>query len=341
MINNLSLSDIIKFGGKGLYKLIKNDILVVSFEVTLSCVCNCHHCDLGGPKLEEKQMKPEEYAKWVKTLKPLFVQISGGEPLLRKDIIDIVKSVKQFGKLPYEILVSNGALLDEEKYLKLRKAGIDQFSISLDFPDKRHDDFRRYPGLYKHLEETVPKLAKYGFNDVILNTAITKANFREVIPLAKKAMEWGVLISYSAYTPLRTGNREYSFDSKEDVNALRKAMKELTQFKKQTNCIVNPKGVFTDIVKYYKQRTYMPNCKAGIRFVVVMPDGSLVPCSMRRQKFSNLKDLREKFVKKNRCGGCYVSIRGMSERPLSKQIQEFPKYFIKIGNLLPQSKIKV
>jgi len=31
----------------------------------------------------------------------------------------------------------------------------------------------------------------------------------------------------------------------------------------------------------------------------------------------------------------------MSERPLSKQIQEFPKYFIKIGNLLPQSKIKV
>ncbi len=341
MINNLSISDIIKFGGKGLYKLIKNDILVASFEVTLSCVCHCRHCDLGGIRPGEKQMKPEGYGKWVKTLKPLFVQISGGEPLLREDIIDIVKALKQFGKLPYEILVTNGALLNEKKYLQLKEAGVDQISISLDFPDQRHDDFRQYPGLYKHLEETVPKLARYGFNDVILNTAITKANFREVIPIAKKAMEWGVLISYSAYTPLRNGKREYSFDTKEDVEALRKSMKELIQFKKQTPCIINPKSVFMDIVKFYKQGAYMPNCKAGIRFVVIMPDGSLIPCSMMRQKFSNLKDLREKFAKKNRCGGCYVSIRCMSERSLSKQIQEFPKYFIKVANLPPQPKVKV
>ena len=48
--------------------------------------------------------------------------------------------------LPYTILVSNWSLMTEERYLELREAGVDQFSVSLDFPDERHDDFRGYPG---------------------------------------------------------------------------------------------------------------------------------------------------------------------------------------------------
>jgi len=331
MNNKISLLDKIKFVGIGAPKLLADQLLVVSFEVTLSCVCNCHHCDLGGLRSGEKQIKPEEYAKLVKSLKPLVVQISGGEPLLRPDIVEIAKSIKQFGGLPYEILVTNGFLLNEKKYLELKKAGVNQFSISLDFPDQRHDDFRRRPGIYKHLEKTLPRLSQYGFNDIILNSAITRANFKEVIPLAKKAKEWGVLISYSAYTPLRTGNREYFFENKEDLKALRKTMKELIEFKEKTNFIVTPKGILLDILKFFEQK-YMPNCQAGIKFVVVMPDGVLVPCSMKREKFSNLEELRKKFSRHNDCGGCYVSIRCNTERSLLKQLKDFSKYITIIGN---------
>jgi len=51
----------------------------------------------------------------------MAVQLSGGEPLLRKDLEDIVRAVKEPSGLPYTILVTNGRLFTEEKYLALRR----------------------------------------------------------------------------------------------------------------------------------------------------------------------------------------------------------------------------
>jgi len=309
-------------------KAIRNYItsrpMVVSYEVTLSCNCNCRHCDLGGFIRDERQIKPEEYGDLTQRLKPLAAQISGGEPLLRRDIIDIVKAIKQAG-VQYAILVTNGVLLDESNYLQLREAGVNQFSVSLDFPDKRHDEFRQRPGLYKRLEQTLPRLARLGFRDIILNTAITKANVREVLPLAKKATEWGVGISYSAYTALRTGNKDYCLDDEEDLEILRQAINELIILRKQNPHLVNPEFTFRDTLRFFEQGC-MPNCKAGVRFLVVMPDGSLVPCSLHRSKYTSQKEMIEKFSRTNRCGNCYVAIRSYTEMSFLSQVRNFPKY---------------
>jgi len=229
---NISILQGIRMTTKEIHNYITNRPIVVSYEVTLSCNCNCHHCDLGGVIENEKQIKPEEYGAITRRLKPLAAQISGGEPLLRKDIADIVKAINQAGA-EYVILVTNGALLNERNYLQLREAGVHQFSVSLDFPDERHDEFRRRPGLYKRLEQNLPRLAKLGFQDIILNTAITRANVKEILPLTKKAADWGVDISYSAYTALRTGNKDYCPNNGEHLEILRQAINELLILKKQ------------------------------------------------------------------------------------------------------------
>ena len=161
-MTNISLLQGIKLVRGGIRSYITNRPIVVSYEVTLSCNCNCRHCDLGGVIKDEKQIKPEEYGDLTQRLKPVAAQISGGEPLLRKDIAAIVKAIKQ-GGVEYAILVTNGVLLNESNYLQLREAGVNQFSVSLDFPDERHDEFRRRPGLYKRLEQSLPRLAKLGF----------------------------------------------------------------------------------------------------------------------------------------------------------------------------------
>jgi MoaA/NifB/PqqE/SkfB family radical SAM enzyme len=321
---NLSLLQGIKLVGGGVHSYITNCPIVVSYEVTLSCNCNCRHCDLGGVIEGEKQIKPEEYRDLTKRLKPLAAQISGGEPLLRKDIVAIVEAIKQ-GGVQYAILVTNGVLLNESNYLQLRKAGVNQFSVSLDFPDERHDEFRRRPGLYKRLEQTLPRLAKLGFRDIILNTAITKANLREILPLAKKAAEWGVDISYSAYTALRTGNEGYCLNNGEDLEILRQAINELVILKKQGAPLVNPELTLQDTLKFFEQG-YMPNCKAGIRFLVVMPDGSLVPCSLHRTKYATRKEMIENFSRTNRCGSCYVAIRSYSEMSFLSHTKNLPRY---------------
>lgn len=58
----------------------------------------------------------------------------------------------------FELVADDGGC-----YLELRAAGVDQFSVSLDFPDERHDEFRLHPGLFKHLSEIVPRLARLPF----------------------------------------------------------------------------------------------------------------------------------------------------------------------------------
>jgi MoaA/NifB/PqqE/SkfB family radical SAM enzyme len=321
---NISPLQGIELAGKAIRNYVANRPMVVSYEVTLSCNCNCRHCDLGGFIKDEKQIKPEEYRDLTQRLKPVAAQISGGEPLLRKDIADIVKAIKQAG-VQYAILVTNGVLLNENNYLQLREVGVNQFSVSLDFPDERHDEFRQRPGLYKRLEQTLPRLARLGFRDIILNTAITKANVREVLPLAKKATEWGVGISYSAYTPLRTGNRDYCLNNEEDLEILRQAINELITLRKQNDHLVNPELTLRDTLKFFEQGG-MPNCKAGVRFLVVMPDGSLVPCSHHRSRYATKKEMIEKFSRINRCGNCYVAIRSYTEMSFLSQVKNFPKY---------------
>jgi len=323
---NFSASQALRLAGKGIWNHIANRPLVVSFEVTLSCNCNCCHCDLGGVIKDEKQIPPPEYERITRLLSPPVVQISGGEPLLRRDIVEVVKAIKRPGGLPYVIFVTNGVLLSEDNYLKLCEAGVNQFSVSLDFPDKRHDDFRRHPGLYERLERTIPRLAKFGYRNIILNTVITRSNLGYILPAAKKARDWGVCISYSAYTSRRTGSKDYCLDTEAELETLRKAISELLGLQKQTNHIVNPEAELRDTLKFFEQGGYMPGCKAGIRFLVVMPDGAFVPCAHHRQKYSTVKEMIRGFSKANRCGDCYVSIRAYSDRPLLRQLRDIPAY---------------
>jgi MoaA/NifB/PqqE/SkfB family radical SAM enzyme len=325
---NISLLQGIKLVKGGIRSYITNCPIVVSYEVTLSCNCNCRHCNLGGFIKDEKQIKAEEYRDLTQRLKPVAAQISGGEPLLRKDIAAIVKAIKQ-GGVEYAILVTNGVLLNEDNYLQLREAGVNQFSVSLDFPDERHDEFRRRPGLYKRLEQSLPRLAKLGFKDIILNTAITKANVREILPLAKKVAEWGVDISYSAYTALRTGSEDYCLNNGEDLGILRQAINELIILKKHSTHLTNPELTLRDTLKFFEQG-YMPNCKAGIRFLVVMPDGSLVPCSLHRSKYATQKEMIEKFSRTNQCSNCYVAIRSYSEMSFLSHTKNLPAYIQQI-----------
>jgi MoaA/NifB/PqqE/SkfB family radical SAM enzyme len=322
---HLSLPKTLNLAREGLRSYITNRAIIVSYEVTLSCNCNCRHCDLGGVIEDEKQIGPEEYADLTRRLRPLIAQISGGEPLLRKDIAAVVKAIKQSDAVPYVILVTNGVLLNESNYLQLREAGVNQFSVSLDFPDERHDEFRRRPGLYRRLERNLPQLAKFGFRDIILNTAITQANMREILPLARKATEWNVAISYSAYTALRTNETAYCINNAEDLKTLRQAINQLTMLKKQGINIVNPDVVLRNTLKFFEQG-YMPNCKAGQKFLIIMPDGTLVPCSLHRSKYTSQEEMMRYFCRTNQCGACYVAIRSYSELSLMSHIKSSPMY---------------
>ena len=326
-MKNLSFRRKIKIFSQGLYNLLTQKPICVSFEITHSCTGNCRHCDKGGIKKEKNLLSPQQYAEILRQLNPPVVQLSGGEPLLRKDIVEIVKTMKQGDGLPFIILVTNGSLLTEKKYVQLKEAGLDRVSVSLDFPDQRHNKFRRIPGLYQQLERLLPRLArKYNYDDIALNSAITRDNLPELLALVKKARQWGIKISYSAYSTLRTGDRKYFISSEENLKALRKGIKELIRQKMKDKIILNAERTLDNTYRFFRDGI-IPHCQAGKRFLVVRPDGYLNPCSMfPEKKYLTQAEVLRKFTAQNKCGECYVAIRAYTEKSPWQLAQESLKF---------------
>lgn len=309
--------------GRGTQNWIAQRPIVVSFEVTDSCTCWCKHCDHGGPKDDSKNLKPADYRRYMETLRPCVVQVSGGEPLMRKDLVEIVRQIQSSSYPPYTILVSNWSLMTEERYLALREAGVDQFSVSLDFPDARHDEFRRLPGLYDRLSQIIPKLAKFGHDDIVLNTCITSENVNEIGRVADKAREWGVNLCYSSYSARRTGCRDYMLTSPEQLTTMNRELDRVEARRDSTNWIVNSRTTL-DATRRYFENQGMPGCKAGLRFLVVTAHGELQPCSMQFQRYPLGEQARmvKEFTQSNACDQCYVSIRSYLDKDFSTLLWE-------------------
>ncbi len=305
--------------------------IVVSFEVTDSCTCYCKHCDHGGPRDDSLNLKPADYRRYMEALRPCVVQVSGGEPLLREDVVEIVRNIKGGSTIPYTILVSNWSNMTVEKYLALREAGIDQFSVSLDFPDDRHDQFRVYPGLYSHLCDLVPRLAELGNDDIVLNSCIHAENVREINRLADKAREWGVNICFSSYSARRTGCRDYSLTSPEQMAILNREFDRIEGRRDETNWIVNSTSTLNETRRFF-QDGRMPGCRAGHRFLVVTCQGWLQPCSMVFQKY-RLEDhdrMVKEFTETNTCDECYVSIRSYLDKTFPQLLWENVSGFLSL-----------
>jgi MoaA/NifB/PqqE/SkfB family radical SAM enzyme len=330
-MRKVPLADSLQIIGRGSLNWPSGRPIVVSFEVTDSCTCYCKHCDHGGPRDESHNLKPSEYRRYMQVLRPCVVQVSGGEPLMREDVVEIVRNIKAGSTIPYLILVSNWSHMTKEKYLQLREAGVDQFSVSLDFPDDRHDAFRGYPGLYAHLRDLVPELGALGYDDIVLNSCITSENLPEINRLADKAREWGVNICFSSYSARRTGCKDYSLTTPAQLSLLNQELDRVEARRDSTNWIVNAPSTLEATRRFFQQGG-MPGCKAGHRFLVVTSDGWLQPCSMvfQRYRLEDYTRMASEFTRTNACDECYVSIRSYLDKSFPQLLWENVSGFLSV-----------
>ncbi|HYK88379.1 MAG TPA: radical SAM protein [Acidobacteriota bacterium] len=332
-MRKVPLAESLRIIARGSLNWLTERPVVVSFEVTDSCTCWCRHCDHGGPKDASSNMKPADYRRYMDILRPVVVQVSGGEPLMRGDLPEVVRNIKSDSGLPFTILVSNWSLMREERYLELRAAGVDEFCVSLDFPDERHDDFRKHPGLFKHLNEIVPRLAALGHDDIVMNNCITSANVNEINRVADKAREWGVNINFSAYSPRRTGCRDFFLNTPEQMAILDRELGRIRSRIDRTHWITNNETTLAATCRYFAAGG-APSCKAGLRWLVVTSNGYLQPCSMQFHRYDVTEQARmvSEFTRNNRCDECYVSIRSYLDKGFPQLLRENVMEFFSLNS---------
>jgi MoaA/NifB/PqqE/SkfB family radical SAM enzyme len=331
-MRKVPLLDSLRIIGRGSRNWPAGRPIVVSFEVTDACTCFCKHCDHGGPRDESKNLKPADYRRYMDALRPCVVQISGGEPLMREDVVQIARTIKNGSTPPYLILVSNWSHMTPEKYAALRQVGVDQFSVSLDFPHERHDAFRGYPGLFEHLRNLVPQLAAQGHDDIVLNSFITSDNVCEINKLADTAKAWGVNICFSAYSAKRISSRAYSLDDPAQIAILNSELDRIEARRDHTNWIVNARTTLQATRQFFRDGR-MPGCRAGHRFLVVTSDGWLQPCSMifKRYRLEERERMVREFTSHNTCDECYVSIRSYLDKAFPQLLKENVREFLSVG----------
>jgi len=124
---------------------------VVVWNVTRTCNLSCQHCYAGeSADPHPRELSTEEGRRLIADLGEMNVPVllfSGGEPLLRDDLEELIEYARQQGIVVS--LSSNGTLLDSDRVIRLKKLGVSYIGISLDGTESTHDRFRGQKGAYE------------------------------------------------------------------------------------------------------------------------------------------------------------------------------------------------
>jgi MoaA/NifB/PqqE/SkfB family radical SAM enzyme len=291
----------------------------VNLEVTKRCNATCDFCDYWKTK---KENVIDDYGPIVKQIDPMMITITGGEPLLRTNLPEIVANIKKAVPVSYLAMITNAALLNLEKAKQLREAGMNQISVSVDFVDDRHDQSRGLPGLWKHITELVPALPGLGFDAINLNWIIMQENFDQTRKVAEIAKEWGVRVTYTSYCDLKNMNDRH-FLSPDNLEKFPQLIRELIQFKRKFKTI-RSSDYFLELMPKYYGHEKIADCPAGLRWVQITPEGWYKPCSeLPPVVFWDAYDHKKSFQQQE-CTLCWYGCRGEAQTPIDlKRIREF------------------
>lgn len=317
----------------------------IAWEITRRCNLKCVHCR-SSSEMEVKghpDFSTEEAFRIIDDIssyaKPVVV-LSGGEPLLRKDVFEIAKYGTEKGLRM--CLATNGTLVTDEICEKIKESGIRIVSLSLDGSTREvHDNFRNEKGAFEGTINAARLFKKHGI-EFIINSSFTKRNQEEIPKVYKLAKELGATAWYM-FMIVPTGRGEEIMSeliSKEDYEEILNWHYHME--KDEQEMLVRP----TCAPHYYRiviqkskeegskfQRRTLKfstggskGCIAGQLICLINVDGDVLPCSyfpmsagnIKERSFKDIWENSELFKKlrdfksyKGRCGSCeFVNVCG-------------------------------
>lgn len=254
--------------------------LMTAFNVTFRCNLRCSYC--GVDQLEYTELSADQQKAMLRELHALggrWVTFSGGEPLLRKDLLDVIDyAVDTLGM--HVFLSSNGRFVP--KYID-RLTKVDKISISLDGPPDVHDAVRG-EGAFQRAVDAIVAARGRGIN-VSLTCTISRLNcgrLGEVIDFANEHKVW--VMFQPATLWLEAVNSEKNPIAPEP-ESLRGALDGLIELKRTGAPIANSVAGLKHLRKWPNASKLGRVCTAGLLTSTIEPDGRYVACGFDGREF--------------------------------------------------------
>jgi radical SAM protein with 4Fe4S-binding SPASM domain len=273
--------------------------LVISWNVTRKCNLKCPHCYITATKEElSNELSAEEAKRLIDQIcevsRPLLI-LSGGEPLLRKDVFELIRYGTEKGlKMG---LGSNGTLIDNTTARKLKEAGIKTVSISLDSSiPERHDEFRGVDGSWEKAVRAIKALRE---NDVLVqvNTTVTQQNYDEIDEIMSLAEKLGVENFHLFFlVPTGRGTKIDDISPNMYENMIREVLEKSARYKLNVRPTCAPQ--FMRIAKEtgVDMKRWIRGCVAGLYYCRIYPTGEVTPCPYLPIKLGNIREKRFKSI---------------------------------------------
>lgn len=294
---------------------------LISWNLTRKCNLRCPHCYMDGGTAEERELTTDECLALIDEMQRLGTEmliLTGGEPLLRRDIYKIAQTASAKGL--WVVMGTNGVLVNEYVADKMLECGVKGVGISIDSIDpEKHNRFRGGPNAWEHSVRALEICKRKGL-EVLVQTTVMDFNREEIPELIAFAREKGAW-SFNLYFLVQTGRGQKLNDlSAPQTDAM---LRELVDMQDD----YRPMLVRSKCAPQFKQIAYemgrggleSGGCMAGTQYCRITPSGDVTPCpymtvvagNVLEESFTQiwnaspvLTQLRDRTLLKGRCGAC-------------------------------------
>ncbi len=250
-------------------------------ELTYACPLQCPYC--SNPIDYAKYQSELSTDDWKRVLsqarKMGAVQLgfSGGEPLTRKDLTELVKHARDLGY--YSNLITSGYGLTEEKIVQLKEAGLDHIQVSIQASTQELNDHIAGTASFEHKKAVAHLVKKHGY-PMVLCVVIHRENIHQMPEILAMAEELGadyLELANTQYYGWAHANRDLLLPTKaqfEQGEKIAQAFKEKVAGKMK---------IYYVVPDLYEDRPKACMNGWGTTFLTIAPDGVALPCHSARE----------------------------------------------------------
>jgi len=299
---------------------VKGPISVVHF-ITKNCNARCSHCfiDFDNPITFKDDLTLDEIDKLTKSVGHYLsnVNITGGEPFLRRDIFDIAKCYFTNTRIRTMYITTNGfftGLIKDfiDKFISANYTHLLIFSISIDDFPERHDANRKVNGLFENAIKTYNAIKDYKNKNILANINITvmPANYERILDIYNYLVDIVGIKSYTTTIIREEGVMKIPHNIKEGIlNSYKNLNKKIKddilsgKIDGYTGGLIskalNAKNiVLHDMIEQtFLNNSFITPCYAGGLFLVIDSNGDVKPCEVLTAKLGNLREYDYDLIK--------------------------------------------